>query len=185
MTTKVTKDDVARVVRAVQDLASSKVLVGIPMEDASRRDGEPITNAQIGYIQETGSPAANIPARSFLVPGVEDAQEAIAAAFKRGAKGALDGNGAAPDQALHAAGLMGQSAARARLNSGDHAPLSPVTLQLRYWAKRGVKITGKTVGYAAFLVEKGLASYPGVSTKPLVVTGQLRNAITYVIRKKA
>lgn len=184
MAVKMTKDNVASVLRSIQQLASNEVLIGIPASTTERQDGEAINNATIGYIQERGSPAANIPARPFLVPGVQDAQERVAAALKKGATSAMSGDATAADAALHKAGLIGQNAARAKINSGEFEPLSPVTLQLRYWAKQGVKITGKTVGYAAVLVNKGLASYPGVSTKPLTVTGQLRNSITYVLRKK-
>ena len=60
---KVTRDKVASVIKAVSDLATKDVLVGIPDSAPERKDGEPISNAQIGYIQETGAPEANIPAR--------------------------------------------------------------------------------------------------------------------------
>ena len=55
---------------AVEKLVQTDVLVGIPHgEDRSDSDG--ITNAQIGYILETGSPAMNLPARLHLARGVE------------------------------------------------------------------------------------------------------------------
>lgn len=47
-----------------------EVLIGIPMSTTERPDGE-ITNAELGYIHEYGAPEANIPARPFLIPGVE------------------------------------------------------------------------------------------------------------------
>lgn len=158
MSVKITKDHVADVIRAISQLAKKDVLVGIPDSAPGRNDG-PISNAAIGYIQETGSPAANIPARPFLIPGVKDAQKEIAARFGIGAKQALSGNAAGAENALHAAGLIGQNAARAKINTGPFDPLKASTLAAR-------RRRGRT------------------GTRPLVDTGQLRNSLTYVIRDK-
>jgi hypothetical protein len=61
------------VIEAISQLSNKDVLVGIP-DSAPERTDTPITNAQIGYVMETGSPAHNVPARPFLVPGVADVQ---------------------------------------------------------------------------------------------------------------
>ncbi|WP_248322030.1 hypothetical protein [Caballeronia sp. Sq4a] len=158
MTVKITRDKVASVIKAVSDLATKDVLVGIPDSAPERKDGEPISNAQIGYIQEHGAPAANIPARPFLVPGVRDAQDKIGERLGRGAKAALNGQDQA-EQTLNAAGLIGQNAARAKINSNIQPKLADSTIAARI--ARGV-----------------------TRTNTLVDTGQLRNSITYVVRKK-
>ncbi len=135
------------------------MLVGIP-ESAPERDDEPISNAVIGYIQETGSPVNNIPPRPFLVPGVKDAQVPIAAQLGKGAQLALSGQASAAETALHSAGLTAQNAVRAKLQAGeDFQPLAESTLAAR--RRRGRS-----------------------GTKPLIDTGQLRNSITYVVRDK-
>lgn len=184
MNVKVTKDKVAATLKAIHTLVQRDVMVGIPQSDAERPDGSPATNAQIGYWMEFGAPAANIPPRPFLIPGVEAAEKRVGTQLQKGAKEAIEGNDEGVLGALNGAGLAAQNSVRSQITNGEFEPLSPVTLQLRYWAKGGQKINGTLVGYAKVLVAKGLESYPGVSTKPLIVTGQMRNSVTYVVRKK-
>ncbi|MFJ7312524.1 hypothetical protein ACIQVE_07085 [Pseudomonas sp. NPDC098747] len=155
----VVQDHTAKVLEAIEALTKQQVLIGIPSSKAERKEGEPINNAQLGYIHEFGAPAANIPARPFLIPGVELGKESIENHMKKAAKAALSSDKAKVENELHAAGLVGQAGARYQINSGDHAPLAEGTLSAR--RKRGR--TGE---------------------KPLIDTGQLRNSITYVVRKK-
>lgn len=158
---KITTDNVAKVLSSIQELAGKQVLVGIPASKAEREEGntEPINNAQLGYIHEYGAPASNIPARPFLIPGVARAQESINNHLQKAAKAAMSGNDEKVDTELNATGLIAQAGARNEINNGDFEALSPVTLAAR--RKRG-----------------------RTGDKPLIDTGQLRNAITYVIRKK-
>lgn len=153
-------------VRAATDLIRSigrgRVLVGIPAEDAARKpeEGEPpspMNNATIGYIMENGSPAANIPERPFLIPGMQEAREDVADQLEGGARAILEGRETDANKILHRVGLVAQNAVRRKIDEGPFAPLSPVTLSKR--RKRG-----------------------RTGTKPLIDTGQLRNAITYVVR---
>lgn len=155
----VVRDNVAKVLAAIQRLTAREVLVGIPATKAEREDGEPINNAQLGYIHEFGAPASNIPARPFLVPGVAEKQPAIAARLQKAAKAAMDGNNTVLESELNAAGLLGQNGAREQINNGPHEPLSERTLAAR-------RARGRE------------------GDKPLIDTGQLRNSLTYVIRKK-
>lgn len=161
MSMKITTDKVAEVLAAIQDLASKEVLVGIPATKAERKEGdeEPINNAQLGYIHEFGSPKANIPARPFLNPGIARAQESINGHLRKAAKAAMDADSEKVDLELNATGLIAQAGARNEINSGDFEALAKSTLAAR--RRRGR--TGE---------------------KPLIDTGQLRNAITYVIREK-
>lgn len=151
----------AEVTKAIDQLVGQKVMVGVPQANTQRRndDNTSITNAEIGYLQETGSPAMNIPARPFLVPGVESEQKAIREQLGKGALQALAGSQSGVDKALHAAGIVAQNAVRRHINNGDFEPLSEATLAAR-------RRRGRT------------------GTKPLIDTGQLRNSITYVIRDK-
>ncbi|CUJ98274.1 Uncharacterised protein [Achromobacter sp. 2789STDY5608615] len=159
MSMTVTTDKLAQVLAAMAQLVKKDVLVGIP-DSAPEREGDtPLSNAQIGYILDNGSPKANIPARPFLVPGVENVQPEIVEDFRGGAKAALDGNAAGVERALVRAGLRAQSSVRAKIQDGPFDPLAPRTLADR--KKRGR--TGE---------------------KPLLDTGQLRNSVTYVVRKK-
>jgi hypothetical protein len=159
MSVKVTRDNVPAVLKSIQDMVGTQLLIGVPAADPERRGDEAINNASIGYIQETGSPANNLPARPFLVPGVAAVQGPALAMLKKGAKDALDGDPRAAGRALNAVGLMAQSSVRNTINAGVDPPLAPATLAAR-------RRRGRT------------------GTTPLIDTGQLRNAITYVLRGK-
>lgn len=153
------KDDLKRVLGSINELVGKQVLVGIPDSSDGRQDDQPIGNAGIGYIQETGSPANNIPARPFLIPGVESVQGDVSARLGKAADAALAGD---PDRAevqMARAGMQAQNAVRARINSGIMPELKDSTIANRI--RRG-----------------------RTGTVPLIDTGQLRNSITYVVRKK-
>lgn len=155
---KTTRDDVERILQSMRLLTSVDVLVGIPAANAARREkGEPINNAQLGYIHENGAPKANIPARPFLIPGIRNARPKVIPKFKAAAEAVLRGDLGAASRALHSAGLTGQNEVRAVINAGPPPPLSERTLEAR--RRRGR--TGDV---------------------PLIDTGQLRNSITYVLR---
>lgn len=174
---QVKKDDVAKILRSIADLTAKTVLVGIPESEAPRDDTEPVNNAALGYIHEHGSPANNIPARPFLIPGVTSAQERVTGKLKGAAKAALEGKADGVGKGLHAAGLVAQAAVRDKLNSGDFEPLSDATLRAR--ARRGRQ------GAIDELASRAAGNAPSTETaKPLVDTGQLRNSINYVIRNK-
>lgn len=150
--------------KAVRGITKRQVFVGIPAENADRQaekgeEGAPLNNAAIGYIMETGLPERNIPARPFLTPGIADAQERLVGQLRKGAVAALAGDEGGADRALHATGLIGQSAVQKRITDGPFIPLSKRTLQRR-------KARGRT------------------GEKPLLDTGQLRRAVNYVIREK-
>jgi phage gpG-like protein len=158
---KIITDNVAKVLASIQELAGKQVMVGIPASKAEREEGdtEPINNAQLGYIHEYGAPASNIPARPFLIPGVAHAQDSINNHLQKAVKAAMSGDDEKVDVELNATGLIAQAGARNEINNGNFEALSARTLVDR--RKRG-----------------------RTGSKPLIDTGQLRNAITYVIRKK-
>jgi len=158
MTIEVTKDDVAKVLANIQAMTGKELLVGIPAEKTAR-NGEPITNASLGYIHENGSPARNIPARPFLVPGVKKATpKAIAAMKQLAGEALLDRN--ATDKALNAAGLVCQAQVKRQIVSQE----------------------GFTALKAGTIAARRRSGAKG--TKALIRTGQLLNSITYVVREK-
>lgn len=159
MPVKISVDKMASIIKAINELGSKDVLIGIPEGNTDRKTGDPATNALIGYVQEFGSPANNIPARPFLIPGVQDIQKPASDRLKVAAQRALSGDLSTAEKQLHAAGLMGQNSARAKINSNIQPKLSERTLAAR--RARGV-----------------------TRENTLIDTGQLRNSLTYVIRKK-
>jgi hypothetical protein len=152
---------------AIRRLTAKRLYIGIPM-DKDPRQGEPIGNASLGYIQEFGSPAKNIPARPFLVPGVETALPQIEAELKTGAIAALNADPAGVDRAFARAGVRGVNSVTRRIQAGIPPPLKDATVAARRRRTRGSKYRRKAVTAA--------------DVTPLLDTGALLRSITYVIR---
>lgn len=165
-------DRVSKILGSIKTMTSHDVLVGFPMDKSEVRTLPPpkpgatspgvssITNAQIAFIQEHGSPVANIPARPFMVPGVNDVKGRAVELLKRAALAGLEGKQNQSMRLLNQLGAIGVSAIQRRITMGEGwPPLAPRTLAER--RARGVR-----------------------RTHPLIDTGQLRAHVTYVIRKK-
>ncbi|MGX6999907.1 hypothetical protein [Caballeronia sp. KNU42] len=159
MTVTITKDRLSAVLKTIGDLAKKQVLVGIPDGSPENTD-KPITNAQIGYIQEKGSPAKNIPARPFLVPGVASVQDQCFDKLRDAASAALDGQPSGVNQGLTSAGFIAEEAVKEKINSNIQPELAESTLAAR--RARGV-----------------------TRTNTLVDTAGMRNSVTHVIRDKS
>jgi len=179
-------DKTNEIKKIIDDLANRQVYVGIPEGESSQRgQGEPISNAELLYahthgirqkvmrdqmnprvesgemtyskayelwIQTHGSPLWRSPPRPVLEPAMEHNKEAIAQQLRRVSEVALDGGD--PEPELHRAGLMGQNFARGWFTdpANNWAPNSPITEE-----------------------RKG-------SDRPLIDKGELRKAITYVVK---
>jgi hypothetical protein len=152
-------DNTAMLKAAMATLRRRMVVVGYPEDKNVSRRGGGITNASLAYIQDKGSPARNIPPRPFLQPGVEAVELPVQKRLAQGARAALDGDEAGVDKSLNAAGLTAQAGVRSFITNGNFAPLKPSTIKGRQ--------------------RKGFAG-----TKPLIVTGQLRNAVNYSLRNR-
>lgn len=157
---KVTNDFTKEFNETIKRFRNDVVLVGIPESDKARKDDEPINNATILAINEFGSEAAGIPPRPVMAIGIKNAQEQIAAEFKKAAVQALSKGLAALDVFYNRAGIIAANSIKKAINSQeDIQGPSEATLKAR-----------EAVGF------KG--------TKALIVTGQLRNAITYIVKGK-
>lgn len=158
----VVKKNLDLISKAVLALTKSEVMIGVP--GGSGRSPEPgettaIDNAVLAYRLETGDPETNLPARPFLVPGVESITGKAVELLKKAGKAAILGDSAAVETALNKIGLIGQAAVQQRMTDGPFAPLAPRTLAAR-------KARGRT------------------GEKPLIDSGQLRRSVTYIVRKK-
>ena len=147
-------DALPDLLRRLAAVAQRDVLVGVPAGE--ERDDGP-SNAEIGYQNEFGSPANNIPARPHLLPGVAAVQDKVAAKLTQAADAAASGRVSDAERRLHAAGLLAQNSVRRTLTTTAYRPLSERTLAER-------RARGRT------------------GTKPLIDTGQYRRSITYVVR---
>lgn len=161
-------DHFKQVSEAISLLADMRVMVGVPDTGAGRREGE-ISNASLAYIHENGAPEANIPARPFLKPGIKNAHRDIVASLKKAGQFALAGKPQAVDRQLHRTGMIGRDAVKRKITEGPFVPLKQATIDARRKRSKGSRYRRKAT--------------TAVDVKPLIDTGQMRNAISYVIRK--
>lgn len=182
----VTKDTVTAVLGAITTLVGKQVLIGVPESTTERPDDEPVNNATLAYIHEFGSPAANIPARPFLIPGVQKVEEAAVAQLEKAVFASLTGDPKGADQKLNAAGIVGMNGARDEISTGNFEPLSPATVYGRSYARKTGTTRPEEIRYLE-LVRGGMspaAAQAETGIRPLINTGELRNSLTYVVRKK-
>jgi hypothetical protein len=156
------KDNVFKLRMAMEAISKRQVLVGIPSDatDNQRQDA-PITNAQIGFINEFGAPEMNILARPSLIPGVKAAWPKASRVMAKGAEKMLKFSGdpmEAAEHALDGAGLIAQGSVVQIINDGIDPALAESTIAAR---KR-----------------KG---FNGI--KPLIVTSAFKQSITYVVKQ--
>jgi hypothetical protein len=147
---------IAQLLQGWAYIHNNEVLVGIPAENSGGHGG--VSNVELLYIHSNGSPANNIPARPTLEPGVDDpkARPVLQTLLGDAMKAAITGNIAGAKMSQEKAGVLATNSVKAVFGSGRLAPLKLSTIRRR---KKH-------------------------SAAPLVDTGALRNAITYVIRPK-
>jgi hypothetical protein len=175
-------DNYDKITKALERLAGTHVMVGIPAANDHRSDSAP-SNATLGYIHEVGSPANNIPARPFLVPGVRSSEREWTKYMVQAGQAAFRGDEGVLDRALNAAGQTAVTAVKKTIVAGIPPPLKPGTVAARARHK----------GDAAFnqAYRQWHANYrPGHTevtsggVTPLIDTAQLINSITYVVKKR-
>lgn len=160
-TVKVTSDFTQNFKEIISKFKYDKVLVGIPEVKTERNDAdgeEKINNATIMAINEFGSPANNIPPRPVMSIGIRNAQDQIADQFKLAAQNVLSKGVSALDTYYNRAGIIASNSIKKAINDQIGFP-GPAESTLRAREARGFK-----------------------GTKSLIVTGQLRNSITYVVQ---
>lgn len=160
-TLTVTEDFTENFKKIIDSFRHDEVVVGIPSEDNGRKKKDaPIGNAALLALNEFGSPQNNIPARHPMQTGIKLAKDAIAEEFKKAAKNSLKKGVSALAEYYERAGIIAANSIKKVINDQtDMEPPSESTLESR--KARGFK-----------------------GTKALVVTGQMRNVITSVVRRK-
>lgn len=184
---KVVIDRVEDILSGLRSLEKAEVMVGVPEETADREDDDErgITNAALGYIHEYGVPDKNIPPRPFLIPGVKNCTGRVARVFKAAAQEALDGK-KTTDKTLETAGMIAASSVKKKIQSGPFAPLKPSTIRARKYS-RGTKRRRRNEEAYLAMIKDGASpanAQAEAGIKPLINTTQLRNSITYVVKKK-
>ena len=164
-TVTVTKtiDKQALIQKALDDLALYEIKIGFPVEykqrelvasDLLRRSGVNLTNPQIAYIVENGDTKLNIPPRPFMIPGIEAALSQLSRMYGPVIRAVI--NKDSPVDGLIDIGRVGRNSIRNYLLFGDHKALAPATIYMR--------------------------EHSGITlTIPLIETGRMRNALSYMI----
>lgn len=170
----------------IRALVNAEVLVGVPEEATERPEspddeGKEITNAALAYIHDNGAPEANIPARPFMIPGIEDGQERITNQLTLTARSVLLRKQGTPadiiQRRLTAVGLTAVSAIQRRIRQGIPPPLADYTLRQR--AARGRK------GAQQELDNRNAGQEPSMSlATPLMDTNEMLKSISFVIRDR-
>lgn len=182
------KDKSQRVLEGIKSLKDVSVLVGIPSDNSPGEHGpqtgsnlrtdvldgagpvfSDVTNAVLGIVHEFGAPEMNIPPRAFLVPGIRNEKSSIAKYLGIATKAAMAGDKLRLMRALNSAGIVGMNGAKRKITTGPFAPLKPGTIAARRRRSKGSSYRRKAT--------------TAVDVTPLIDTGQLRNALTYVLRK--
>lgn len=150
----------------IAELVGTRVLVGFPEGGRARAGKGQMNNATLAYIHDRGSPAANIPARPFMEPGVQRVSKTITEWMARGAREALSGK---PTLGAYmtGAGLSAESGIKGCIAAGIPPPLKASTVARR--RKRSAD--------SAYRRKASTAAH----TTPLIDTGQLLRAVTHVI----
>lgn len=154
-----TEDFTKALFNGLEALKQYETLVGIPQEKANRQD-DSINNATILAINEYGSPANNIPSRPVMTIGLKMAKNEITEIFKACAKHGLSKGADGVKKYYERAGMVASQSIKNVINNQIDIE-GPAESTLKARQRRGFK-----------------------GNKSLIVTGQLRGAITYVVRDK-
>jgi hypothetical protein len=149
---KIPVDHVLDLEESLDILTGLEVVVGF----SGRHQGANMSNAELAYIHEHGSPARNIPARPFFVSGIEEEANEIADSARQVADQALKSGSSGSRSRRVAMELVGEAAVNAvkrKILRNEFTPLAPATV--------------KRKGHDQALIE----------------TGQLYDSISYEIRR--
>jgi hypothetical protein len=174
-------DNVRKMMQGVEALTEITVLVGVP-EDKDQRQSGVISNAALAYIHDKGSPAANIPARPFMEPGIKAVQKEIADTLAQAGKAIFKGSRNV-EVYLNKVGIIATRSIKSKITEGIAPPLAESTIKGRINRVKGKARRAKLNAALAAGTPGSKQNGVGGLFVPLVVTGQLRNAITYVLRK--
>lgn len=174
----VTVDNTDELRRQLLALVTLETLVGVPNENTERDDpaSQDVTNATLAYIHDNGAP--RIPARPFMLPGMENAKDEVTNVLAKTAQYALYNNGAKVLEGFERVGMIASKEIRNVIRAGIAPPLAPRTLRAR--AAKGRKGAAEELRRRA----KGLAPELALAT-PLMDTNEMLKSITYVVRKRS
>jgi hypothetical protein len=170
---------------AMGTLENAKVYVGIPEAETNRESQkDEVTNAGLLFIHTNGSPIRHIPARPVIEPSIEANHEPLEQGLHATADYVLDGKKAEANQMLKKVGTLGANGAKKWFTDPRNGwrQNSPETIR-----RKLSKLTGKRLRKALNVLNSvsenmplvGMSALDELNT-PLINTGQMRRAITWV-----
>jgi hypothetical protein len=172
----VSTEALKKAVDGVIALKQGKATVGW-LESAKYPNGTSV--AYVATIQEFGYAKGGIPPRPFWRPTIINESAKWRKLAEQQFKKIINGSATVHDL-FEAVGAKASGDIRRAISKVTAPPLSPVTLQLRVWKKKGMKIGGTQVRWARTLVAKGVATTTGVNAHPLADTGVMMQTLTNV-----
>jgi hypothetical protein len=192
-------DNSDKLIKALEGFKNLQVYVGVPEENSSReiKKSEGINNAELAfiltngvrqlpmrkemesdvekhgyhaaydmYLQSHGSPLWQIPPRPIIQPAIEDDKEEISELLKKAMQAFLDGDYNKGMEYLNKAGLEGQAASQDWFTNPKNGWPPNAKSTIEGWdSPWGQHFDGKG------------------SNRPNIDTGELRKAITYVVKE--
>lgn len=170
-------DNTSSVMKSLKQISSMDVLVGVPEATTERDDGD-INNATLVLIHTNGSPLQNIPPRPILEPALEASgnKERIVEDLKNVVDLMLEGKRDQAIRAMHIAGMDGVNIIKSWFTDSRNnwPPDSIATVRAKFNKKyKSAKTRSKKM-------DQYIQGFAGLN-QVLVDTGELRNAITYVL----
>ena len=150
-----------KIKKMVETVKRTAIYVGIPAGSA-RPDGD-ITNSELGFIHEYGSPLHNIPARPFLHPSINEAKAELKEGMREGVQKLFKGDEDGFNQAYEVVALKASSVVKNYITQANFEPLSFATIRGRMRKNPNQDMD---------------------SMKPLIDTGSMRNAIEGIVVKE-
>lgn len=159
--------------KSIEKLKQMAIYVGIAADSKKdkRRDGGP-NNFILGYIHEKGSPAMNIPARPFLVPGVNKAKAKITKGMEAAMQAALHEKTQEVKILLDNVGSDAAKSVQIYMTQANFEPLKPASIRNRH---RSRETKSK---------REGENNMDASSIRPLINSGSLMGAISYNVEEE-
>lgn len=154
------------VMKRAEQLNRLQLVVGIPSDENSRDESTGITNAELGVIHEFGAPEKGIPERSFMRSTASEEANNLGRLANIQIAECLKGETSAYD-AFATIGAYLQGKIVEKITDGEFQPNKPETLKRKLTPVKDKK-----------------RKRAKDADKPLIDTGQLREAITHEVREK-
>lgn len=119
------KSNLDKIQKQFLELVKKEVAVGIPQEKNSKRGK--ITNAELLFVHEHGSPVKNIPPRPVLKPAIENNIDKIKFLYEEEFNNLI--NIKSNPNFLNELGLFSQNVIRERFTNNDWSPLMEKTIK--------------------------------------------------------